>query len=98
MLLSATQRFTVFLGKVRNLITNLTQVRKDRGLVNGKTGTELVWEWLHKHDLAQYVSKVTSDKPRAMVYIDDKSIRFNDWYDALKSMEHKGIIEKATHA
>ena len=93
-----TQEALQRLSENHTVIVHTCKARKDRGLVNGKTGTELVWEWLHKHDLAQYVSKVTSDKPRAMVYIDDKSIRFNDWYDALKSMEHKGIIENAAHA
>ena len=43
-------------------------------LINGKTGTEMIWEWLKKHDFDQYISKVTSEKPRAMAYIDDKAI------------------------
>ena len=44
--------------------------------------------------MAKFVSKVTSEKPRARVYIDDKGIRFTDWTDALESMETLGIIEK----
>jgi phosphoheptose isomerase len=76
------------------VIVNTCKARMDRGLVNGKTGIELVWEWLEKHNMAQYVSKVTSEKPRAMAYIDDKAIRFCDWVDALESMEAHGIIEK----
>ncbi len=55
------------------------KAKPDRGLVNGKTGTELVWEWLEKHDMAQFVNKVTSEKPRVVFYIDDKAFRFESW-------------------
>ena len=40
---------------------NTCKAKADRGLVNGKTGTELVWEWLEKYDMAKFVSKVTSE-------------------------------------
>ena len=61
--------------------------QKDRGLVNGKTGTELVWEWLEKYDLAQYISKVTAEKPRAIAYIDDKALKFSNWADSLSQLD-----------
>jgi len=60
------------------------KAKPDRGLVDGKTGTELVWDWLKKHNMAQYVSKVTAEKPRAKFYIDDKAIEFKSWSQALK--------------
>ena len=82
------------LSKKYTIIVNTCKAKPDRGLVNGKTGTQLVWEWLEKHDMSKFVSKVTSEKPRARVYIDDKGIRFTDWVDALESMETLGIIEK----
>ena len=63
------------------------KARTDRGLVNGKTGIELIWKWLEKHDMAQYVSKVTAEKPRARFYIDDKAIRFTDWDSAFQMIE-----------
>ena len=74
------------------IVIHTCKARKDRGLVNGKTGIELVWEWLHEHDMAQFISKVTSDKPRAVAYIDDKSIRFKNWVDTMESLENEGII------
>ena len=46
------------------------------------------------YDMAKFVSKVTSEKPRARVYIDDKGIRFTDWETALQEMEKLGIIDK----
>ena len=63
------------------------KAKSDRGLVNGKTGTELVWEWLKKHDMAKFVSKVTSEKPRAVIYIDDKAYHFTNWKDAVEYTE-----------
>ena len=48
-------------------------------LVDGKTGTDLIWEWLRDHDMAQFVDSVTSEKPRAAFYIDDKAYRFTSW-------------------
>ena len=53
--------------------------KPDRGLVNGKTGTQLVWEWLEEHDMAQYITKVTAEKPRGVQYIDDKGYKFTTW-------------------
>ena len=44
----------------------------DRPLVNGKTGKELVEEWLEMHGVLECVKEVTSEKPRAEYYIDDK--------------------------
>ena len=34
-----------------------------------------LWEWLEKHGMKEYVSEVTSIKPRAAFYIDDKAVR-----------------------
>lgn len=74
------------LSEKYSVIVFTCKAKPDRGLVNGKTGIELVWEWLEKHDLAQYVSKVTSEKPRAVAYIDDKSIEFKDWKQTLERL------------
>ncbi len=68
------------------------KAKPDRGLVNGKTGTALVWEWLEKHDMAKFVSKVTSEKPRAVSYIDDKAFRFTSWEDCIADLNNSKII------
>ena len=59
----------------------------ERPLVNGKTGTELIWEWLKKHELDEYIFEITDKKPRAAFYIDDKAIRFNSWKQTLNQIE-----------
>jgi len=69
------------------VIVYTCKAKPDRGLVNGKTGTELVWEWLKEHNMAQFVSKVTAEKPRARFYIDDKAIRFTDWESTFDIIE-----------
>jgi phosphoheptose isomerase len=69
------------------IVVYTCKAKKDRGLVDGKTGTELVWQWLEKHNLAQYVNKVTAEKPRACYYIDDKAIKFTDWKQVLEEVE-----------
>ena len=74
------------------LICYTAKAKPDRGLVNGKTGTELVWDWLKKYKFDKYISKVTSEKPRAVAYIDDKAIRFNDWNHCFASLEAAKII------
>jgi len=80
------------LSEKYTVIVCTCKARKDRGLVNGKTGIELVWDWLRLHDLDQYVSKVTAEKPRAVAYIDDKSFRFADWNSCMVQMKEKDLI------
>jgi hypothetical protein len=80
------------ISKQYTIIMYTAKAKPDRGLVNGKTGTKLVWEWLKLHNMAQFVSKVTSEKPRAVCYIDDKGIEFTDWGSCFKRLEEKGIL------
>ncbi len=75
------------LSKEYKVIIYTCKAKPDRGLVDGKTGIELIWEWLEKHGMDSYVTKVTSEKPRAVAYIDDKAIRFDSWDNVLRSVE-----------
>ena len=52
-----------------------------------KTGAMLVLEWLERYEIAQYVSSITAEKPRADLYIDDNGYRFENWVDTLKFIE-----------
>ena len=80
------------ISKNYTIIINTCKAKPDRGLVNGKTGITMVWEWLEKYDMAQFVSKVTSEKPRALAYIDDKGITFKNWKNMLTSLEERDIL------
>ena len=80
------------LSKDYTLIIYTCKANPDRPLINDKTGTELIWEWLEKHNFAKYISKITSEKPRAIVYIDDKGIRFHDWEECLNDLENLKIL------
>ena len=75
------------LSKKYTVIVYTCKAKPDRGLVNGKTGIELVWGWLKEHNMAQFVSKVTAEKPRARFYVDDKAIRFTDWESTFELIE-----------
>tara|TARA_R100001509_G_C4884677_1_gene221603 strand:- start:1408 stop:1800 length:393 start_codon:yes stop_codon:yes gene_type:complete len=70
-----------------NIVIFTAKAKPSRPLVNGKTGTELVRDWLAKHDVLQYVQEITAEKPRAFLYIDDKGYRFENWKDTMKFME-----------
>lgn len=74
------------------LICYTAKAKPDRMLINGKTGTQLVWEWLKKYGFDKYISKVTSEKPRAVAYIDDKAVRFNNWESCLTELKDHKII------
>ena len=75
------------LSQKYNIIIFTAKAKSDRPLVNGKTGTELVKEWLEKYDVMKYVDYITAEKPRAILYIDDNGYRHTDWASTLKFIE-----------
>tara|TARA_R110001592_G_C13176065_1_gene750337 strand:+ start:79 stop:1065 length:987 start_codon:yes stop_codon:yes gene_type:complete len=74
------------LSKNYTIIIYTCKAKPDRGLVNGKNGAQLVWDWLEKHNMSQFISKVTAEKPRAVFYIDDKAINFSSWEKCFKDI------------
>ena len=68
------------------IVIYTAKAKKDRPLINGKTGTELVWEWLKKYKIDTLITDVTAEKPRAVCYIDDKAIQFINWDQALNDL------------
>jgi hypothetical protein len=71
-----------------NIIIFSCKSRSDRPFVNGKSGTEMIWDWLKKYDVNHLVSDIVSEKPRAAIFIDDKGYRFENWTDTIKFMEN----------
>jgi len=82
------------ISKNYTVIVYSAKARSDRGLINGKTGIQLIWEWLEKHNMSQFVSKVTAEKPRAVCYIDDKAYRFKKWESCLEELKHDKILKE----
>jgi hypothetical protein len=74
------------LSKKYDIIIYSAKARYDRPLVNEKTGIELIWEWLEKYDMRKFVKDVTAIKPRAIFYIDDRAIRFENWESCLQQV------------
>ena len=79
------------LARQYKLIIFSAKARLDRPLINGKTGSELIWEWLEKYNMKQFISDVVSEKPRAVYYIDDKAIHFTNWKNTLNKIYDKSI-------
>ena len=80
------------LSEKYTLILYTTKAKPDRGLINGRPTIELIWEGLDKHNLSKYISKITSEKPRAVAYIDDKAVRFHNWDKCLENLEVLNLI------
>lgn len=82
--LDGTKEALARLSKKYTLIIYTCKANPTSPLVNGKTGRELVWDWLKEKGFAKYISEVTNEKPRAAFYVDDKGIRFYDWNTTLE--------------
>ena len=76
------------LSQKYKIIIFTCKVKPDRPLINGKSGKELIKEWLSKYNLLHYIHDITCEKPRAITYIDDKGYRFNDWDSTLKFLNN----------
>jgi len=87
----AKEALEILSGKY-NVIMHTCKAKPDRGLVDGKTGIELIWEWLKKHDMDKCVAKVTAEKPRAVAYIDDKGFRFANWNSCIEQLKTEELI------
>lgn len=50
-----------------------------------------VMEWLDMHDIPYH--DVTNVKVAAMLYIDDRALRFTDWQDAMTEVDRLQMLE-----
>ena len=71
------------LSKHFRIIIFTAKAKPDRPRINGMSGSELVEQWLLKHKVLSYVAEITSEKPRAFLYVDDKGYRFENWESTL---------------
>ena len=77
------------LSKIYDIVLFTAKVKKDRPLVNGKTGLDFVKEWLEKYSILHLIKEITSEKPRAELYIDDNGYRFENWKDTLDFVKER---------
>ena len=66
-------------NKGYKIVIYTCKANSKRPLIDGKTGIQLVWEWLDKHGIKECIEDVVAEKPNALCYIDDKGIRFENW-------------------
>ncbi len=85
--ISGTKEALKTLSKTYTLVIYTCKAIPERPLINGKTGIELIWEWLKKYNMDKYISEITGVKPIALFYIDDKAIRFNNWEETMSEIE-----------
>ena len=76
-----------YLASIYDIVLFSCKANPDRPLINGKTGTELMWEWLDKHGFKPYIKDITFTKPNAKFYIDDKAIPFDNWKNVLQILK-----------
>ena len=69
------------------IIIYTCKAHPERPLITGKNGVELIWDWLEKHKVKNIVSDVVWGKPWALVYIDDKGYRFENWKDTMSFLK-----------
>lgn len=72
------------LSKKYKIIIYTCKANPDRPIINNKTGIELIWDWLEKHNIKGNIFDITYKKPIALIYIDDKAVRFENWTDTFK--------------
>jgi hypothetical protein len=91
--LKNTKESLELLSKKYRLVIHSCKCNPERPLIDGKTGTDLIKEWLKKNDLLKYIDEITFGKTNAIAYIDDKAINFTDWDSCIKALKEKGILE-----
>jgi hypothetical protein len=67
------------LSKAYRIIVFTAKAKPSRPLIDGKTGKQLVEEWLQINGYSPFIYEVTAEKPRACLYIDDNGYRFENW-------------------
>ena len=77
------------LSKKHDIVIFTCKAKQDRPDVNGKTGVMLVDEWLTKYGIRDCVKRITSEKPRAQIYIDDRGYHFESWEKTLVDVDDR---------
>jgi hypothetical protein len=79
------------LSKKYSIIITTCKANPKRPLIEGKTGCDLIWEWLDKYGIKNNITDVTYDKVNALCYIDDKAVSFSNWDNTLNVLHKNGL-------
>ncbi len=74
------------LSKSFKLVIYSCKSNPERPLINNKTGTELIWEWLKQWKIDHFISDVVVNKPNALLYIDDRGLKFESWEQTINQI------------
>tara|TARA_B100001059_G_C17811047_1_gene572272 strand:- start:888 stop:1286 length:399 start_codon:yes stop_codon:yes gene_type:complete len=74
------------LSKNYKLIIYTCKANPKRPLIESKNGIDLIWKWLDQHKITNYIDDVIWGKPNAIIYIDDKGYRFQNWHQTIKDL------------
>ena len=74
------------------LIIHSCKCNPERPLVDGLNGKELIRKWLLKHNVSHTISDIVHVKPNALIYIDDKGIRFENWSQTINHLKELKLI------
>jgi ribonucleotide monophosphatase NagD (HAD superfamily) len=74
------------------IILHSCKCNPERPLVNGLNGKELIRNWLKKYDVSHTVSDIVHIKPNAVVYIDDKGLRFENWANTMNELKRYKLL------
>jgi histidinol phosphatase-like enzyme len=77
-----------FLSQHYELVIYTCKANPDRPLVNGKTGKELIQEWLIEKKIDHFFKNIYYEKPNAKFYIDDKAIAFKSWEIVINKLKN----------
>ena len=73
------------------------KARRDRPLVDRKSGVRLIKEWLKSWGLLKYVDEITSEKPPCILLIDDNAYRFDNWINVMKFVKTLAFLPKSAY-
>lgn len=64
------------------------KARKDRPLIDGMNGSQLIVKWLSTKKICHMFDEIVSEKPACCLFIDDNAHRFEGWENTLSFIEN----------
>ena len=78
---------TILFDNGYELIIHSCKCNPERPLVGGLNGKGSIRKWLIKHNISHAIVDIVHVKPNALIYIDDKGIRFENWSNTIDQLK-----------